>query len=435
MKFLKKFIFLLPLLIFTSCGEVYYVSSGGYTTKVGGGLGLISKSQEIQLGKSYIPLAIEENNGLYPDKVVQNYVNKVGLKIAKYTPRKLPYKFYVVNTDVVNAFALPGGYIFINRGLLLVLENESQLAGVLAHELGHVNAKHHAKFMEKMLGINILYQILGSTIADKSYGQLLLQIGGLGVKLLSLKWSRDQEREADKLGILFSYKAGYDPKGLLQTFRIFQKLGKVNAPEWMLTHPLPQNRYAEVKGLIAKLKPKPDLIKDSPTFHKIKKRILSTKKSYDLYKLALKELAKKPPNVSKALNYLNKSISLFPNNNASLTLRALIYAKNKNYRKAVVDSVKACKIDNLYFSPHLIAGYSYYYLKDYNRAIVYLNKAKKLIPQQPDTYYYLGRAYEDKKNYSLAFRYYEKALKLSNGKRGWETDAKVRLKRLEKYLR
>ncbi len=435
MKFLKKFILLLPLIIFTSCGEVYYVSSGGYTTKVGGGLGLISETQEIQLGKSYIPLAVEENNGLYPDKVVQNYVNKVGLKIAKETPRKLPYKFYVVNTDIVNAFALPGGYIFINRGLLLVLENESQLAGVLAHELGHVNAKHHAKFMEKMLGINILYNILGSTIADKSYGQLLLQIGGLGVKLLSLKWSRDQEREADKLGILFSYKAGYDPKGLLQTFRIFQKLGKINAPEWMLTHPLPQNRYAEVKGLIAKLKPKPDLIKDSPTFHKIKSRVLSTKKSYDLYKLALKELAKKPSNVSKALNYLNKSISLFPNNNASLALRALIYAKNKNYRKAVIDSVKACKIDNLYFSPHFIAGYSYYYLKDYNRAIVYLNRAKKLIPQQPDTYYYLGRAYEDKKNYSLAFRYYEEALKLSNGKRGWETDAKVRLKRLEKYLR
>jgi len=430
-----KRVFLFFLLIFTfsfiSCGEVYYIKTDGYSTKIRGGLGLISTQQEIKLGKSYIPLAVEQNEGLYPDKYVQEYVNRVGLKIAKYTPRKLPYRFYVVNSGVVNAFALPGGYIFVNRGLILVLQNESQLAGVLAHELGHVNARHHVKFMEKMMGVNLLYNILGGIIGKKEYGKVLLQFGSIGVKLLSLKWSREQEREADKLGILFSYKAGYDPNGLLETFVIFQKLGKINRPEWLLSHPLPQHRYAEVKRIIKRLRYKPNLIKDSKEFHRIKKRVLSTKKSYDLYYLALKELGKKTPNTIRALNYLNQSIKIFPRNNASLTLRALIYAKNREFRKAVYDSVKACSIDKLYFSPHFIAGYSYFYLKDYKKALLYLNQARRLIPQNPDTYYYIGRIYEERKNYSIAIRYYRQALSLATGKEEWLNDLKVRLKRLE----
>lgn len=434
MRILNKLLVLTFIITLFSCGEVYYVSTGGYKTKVGGGLGIITTEQEIELGKGYVPLAVEENRGRYPDKVVQDYVNRIGLKIARYTPRKLPYKFYVINAGGVNAFALPGGFIFVNRGLILVLDKESQLAGVLAHELGHVNARHHAKFMEKMLGVNFLYNLLGSALGDKSYGHMLLQLSGVGLKLLSLKWSRDQEREADKLGILFSYKAGYDPHGLLETFVIFQKLGKVNAPEWMLTHPLPQNRYMEVKGIISKLKPKPNLIKDSPEFHKIKNRILSTKKSYEFYSLAVKELSKNPPNTRLALEYLNKSISIFPNNNASLTLRALIYSKTGNYKKAIADGVKACQLDDLYFSPHFITGYSYYNLKNYDKAILYLNKARNLIPQQPDPYYYLGRIYEDKKEYLLAYKYYKTAISLSKGKRKWAEDAKARMKRLEKYL-
>ena len=432
--FYKIFLFIL-IIFLVSCGEVYYINTGGYKTKVGGGLGLITKEQEINFGKSYIPLAIEENGGRYPDKVVQDYINKIGLKIARYTPRKLPYRFYVVNADGVNAFALPGGFIFVNRGLLIVLDKESQLAGVLAHELGHVNARHHAKFMEKMLGVNFLYNILGSTLGNKDYGKMLLQLSGIGLKILSLKWSRDQEREADKLGILFSYKAGYDPNGLLETFIIFQKLGKVNAPEWMLTHPLPQNRYVEVKGLISKLKPKPNLIKDSPEFHQIKRRVLSTKQSYDFYNLAVKEISKNPPDLSSALNYLNKSLSIYPNNNASLTLRAYIYANTKNFKKAIEDGTKACKLDNLHFSPHFITGYSYFNLKNYDKALIYLSKARSLIPQQPDPYYYLGRIYEYKKDYLLAYKYYKTAVSLSKGKRKWEGDAKLRMKRLEKLLK
>ncbi len=422
----KKILFILFIpFLFISCASTVDPLTG---KKV---FTLLPPEKEIQIGKMYVPLAIEQNNGRYPDKEVQQYVTEVGEKIAKVVPRKLNYKFYVVNTSAINAFALPGGFIFVNRGLLLVLDKEDELAGVLAHELGHVNARHHARFLEKMYGLSILYNIAAIFAYQTKYGDILLQFGKIGAQLLSLKWSRDQEKEADILGVRFAYEAGYDPRGLLDTFKIFEKLGKVNAPEWMLTHPLPETRYHYVKNLISKYDLEKPLIVDTPKFHKIKEKLLRTKKSYDLYDKAVKKLSQKSPDIEEALQLLNRSIELFPENNASLTARALIYADREMYKRSVEDAKKAAYLDNMYFSPHYIAGYSLFKLGKYIESIKYLERAKDLIPSFPDTYYYLGRDYEETGKYELAIENYRKALKLTNGKRGWERDAIRRLKRLE----
>ncbi len=423
----KVFFFIFSVLFFVSCTKTYDPLTGKqvYT--------LLPPEKEIKIGKMYVPLAIEENDGRYPDKEVQNYVSKIGQKIAKVTPRKLNYKFYVVNTGVINAFALPGGFIFVNRGLLLTLENESQLAGVLAHELGHVNARHHARFLEKMVGLNILFNIAGIFAYQTRYGDILMQFGKIGAQLLSLKWSREQESQADELGIRFSYEAGYDPRGLLETFKIFEKLNKIKEPEWLLTHPLPEHRYQHVKQLISKLDLNRPLIKDSNQFHIIKKKLEETKKSYDFYEKAKKALSNKNPDKKKALDYLNRSIKLFPDNNAALTLRALIYADEHKYKKSALDAEKAAKLDDMYFSPHLIAGYTLFKLEKYRKSISYLEKAKKLIPSFPDTYYYLGRDYEALGYLEKAADYYRKALEASPGNRGWEKDAKQRLERILGY--
>ncbi len=426
---LKKYLFLLKIIVisifFLSCAQTYDPLTG---KKV---FTLLPPEKEIKIGKMYVPLAIEKNYGRYPDKEVQQYVTEVGEKIAKVVPRKLDYKFYVVNTGAVNAFALPGGFIFVNRGLLLVLNKEDELAGVLAHELGHVNARHHARFLEKMYGLSILYNIAAIFAYQTKYADILLQFGKIGAQLLSLKWSRDQEREADILGVKFAYEAGYDPRGLLDTFKIFEKLGKVEAPEWMLTHPLPKTRYEYVKELISKYNLNKPLIVDTPKFHYIKKKLEKTKKSYDLFDEAVKELTKKPPNKERALELLNRSIKLYPKNNASLTARALIYADMEKFYLSAKDAEKAALLDDLYFSPHFIAGYSLFKLKDYQKSIRYLERAKDLIPSFPDTYYYLGRDYEALGDYQKAVEYYRKALKLSDGRRGWERDAIRRLKKLE----
>ncbi len=416
-------VFLLPF-IFISCTATYDPLTGKkvYT--------LLPPEKEIQIGKMYVPLAIEQNNGRYPDKEVQEYVSHLGEKIAKVVPRKLNYKFYVVNTSAINAFALPGGFIFVNRGLILTLNKEDELAGVIAHELGHVNARHHARFLEKMYGLSILYNIAAIFAYQTRYGDILLQFGKIGAQLLSLKWSRDQEKEADILGIRFAYEAGYDPRGLLDTFKIFEKLHKTEEPEWLLTHPLPKTREQYVQQLISKYDLSKHLIVDTPEFHKIKQKLEKTKKSFDLYDKAVKALSKKRPDFDKALKLLDESIKLYPDNNASLTARAFIYADKEMFKKASEDAIKAATLDDMYFSPHFIAGYSLFKLKNYKKSIDYLKRAEELIPSFPDTYYYLGRDYEALGKYRLAAEYYRKALKLSDGKRGWERDAARRLQRL-----
>ncbi len=424
---MRKLLAFIWIFIFLSCAKTYDPLTGKHVYT------LLPEEKEIELGKLYVPLAIDQNDGRYPDYFVQEYVKNIGEKIVNVVPRKLPYEFYVVNSPEVNAFALPGGKIFVNIGLLYVLENESQLAGVLGHELGHVNARHHARFLEKQFGISILLNVLAIVLSGSKNADLFIQFGKIGAQLLTLKYSRDQEREADRLGVRFSYEAGYDPRGLLETFLIFKKLGDVKAPEWLLTHPLPENRYKEVKKLISKydLKDK-HLIKDTEEFKKMKERILKYKKSYELLKKAKKKISERK--YKEALVLLNKSLEIFPENNASLTYRAVVYAVRKKFLKAYKDASKAAQIDPMFFKPHLISGIALNRLKRYDESISYLQKAKELIPSFPDTYYFLGLDYEALRKYKEAIENYETALKLSDGNRGWEKDAKRRLLRLKNLI-
>ena len=417
-----KLLYLIPIILVLSCTQTYDALSGKkvYT--------LISQKQEIELGQMYIPLAINSNQGQYPDLEVRKYIEKLGNKIAKVTPRKLPYKFFIVNSGEVNAFALPGGGVFVNRGLILVLNNESELAGVLGHELGHINARHQVKFLEKQYGISLILNILAIFVSNKEYGNLIMDLGRIGANLLTLKFSREQESQADELGVRFAYEAGYDPRGLLETFKIFERIGKVHAPEWLLTHPLPKHRYEHVLKLIQKYDLNKPLIKDSKEFHRIKNKILKTKKSYDLLKKAEKEIQDK--NLYGALSIVNEAIKLYPKNNAALTVRSIILADLEKYHKSLIDSQKAMRIDNLYFMPKLVAGFDLLKLKKYIKSIKILEEAKRLIPSFPDTYYFLGLDYENVGNYQKAIQNYRTALKLTDGKRGWEEDAKRRLQML-----
>ncbi|NPA58746.1 MAG: M48 family metalloprotease [Aquificae bacterium] len=419
---MRKVILFAVALLFVSCARTYDPLAGKEVFT------LLPTEKEVQIGKMYVPMAIDENDGRYPDREVQQYIQEIGQKIARHTPRKLNYQFYLVNTQAVNAFALPGGFVFVNRGLVLSLNKEDELAGVIAHELAHINARHHAKFLEKMYGMNILLSVASIFAYQTKYGDILMNFGKIGAQLISLKWSRDQEREADRLGVRFAYEAGYDPRGLLDTFKIFKKMEKVKQPEWLLTHPLPETRIKEVKELIAKLDLNRPLIKDTPRFHRIKKKLEETKPSFDLFYQAKEKLVQKKK--LAALELLNKSLQLFPDNNASLTLKAFILLSEDKYREGTELAVKATKLDELYFKPHFFAGYGYFKLKQYEKSIYYLEKAKNLIPDFPDVYYFLGRSYEALGRLSEAAKNYRKALQLSDGKRGWEKDAERRLRRI-----
>jgi len=414
---MRRFL-LITLLFVMSCAKAIDFSSL-----------ILPEDEEIRIGKSYIPYAIEESDGLYPDKRVQEYVRNIGMSIAKHTPRRLPYEFFVVNSEAVNAFALPGGPVFITRGLLLKLNSESELAGVLGHELGHINARHHAKFLEKMYAINLLFNISSVLLADKPYAQALLQFGQVGGQLLALKFSRDQEKQADELGVVYVLKAGYDPRGLLGVFETFKKMERTNLPEWLQTHPLPQSRIEDVQREIESIKPSGSFIYDTDEFQNIKKLLKQTEDSYREFYAGKRAYQQK--NYSTALSHFTRTVELYHDNYEAHLYMAYILAKEGSTPQALRQVQTAYSIMPEVFSTNYVYGFVLFKMGKYSESVQKLENARRLIPDYADTYYYLGRNYEALGNISKAVYHYKTALELSQGKAEWSKDAQERLRRLQ----
>ncbi|MCX8034374.1 MAG: M48 family metalloprotease [Thermodesulfovibrio sp.] len=421
-----KFLILILLSIFSiSCVAEIDPISGKKTYT------LLSTQQEIEIGQKVVPTAINENDGLYPDREVQNYIKQLGAKIANVTPRKVDYQFYIVNSPDINAFALPGGPVFITRGILLKMENESELAGVLAHELGHINARHHAKFLEKTYGMSILVSILGIALQGSDYASAVMSLAQVSAGLLQLKFSRDQENEADALGVRFSYQSGYDPRGLLSMFEKFKTLEKGISVEWLSTHPLPDTRIKNVQQMISQQYPDSyKLRQNSTTFSRIQAILKSTKESYDYIEEAKKHI--KSRNFTQALNLLDRAIDIYGSNQA-FTYRALVNLNLKRFQEAISDADKAIGLDSFYFRPMLIKGIAQNQLNQWSASINTLERAKNLVNDNPDLYYYLGVDYQAIGNRTKAIDNLSTALQLSDGKRGWEADAQRRLRNLRGY--
>lgn len=210
-------------------------------------IALISESQEIQMGQQ-ADEDIVRSLGLYGDDDLQHYVERIGKDLAAASERpELPWSFRVVDDPIVNAFALPGGFIYVTRGILAHLNNEAELAGVLGHEIGHVTARHSVERISKaqlaQIGLGV-GMVLSEDVAR--FGDLAQQ--GLG--MLFLKFSRDDERQSDDLGLRYMQRAGYDPRemtGVFETLaRVSQAQGVGRIPGWLSTHPAPENRVERI---------------------------------------------------------------------------------------------------------------------------------------------------------------------------------------------
>ncbi|MBD1395686.1 M48 family metalloprotease [Pontibacter sp. JH31] len=221
---------------------------------------LMSESQEIALGKEADPQIVAQF-GLYEDPALQRFISEKGQKMAAVSHRSnLNYEFKIVDSPVINAFAVPGGYVYFTRGIMAHFNNEAQFAGVLGHEIGHITARHSAQQQSKSIltqGGLLLGMILSPTIAQ--YGQEVSQ--GLG--LLMLKYGRDAERESDRLGVEYSTKIGYDAKEMADFFITLQRKqeenGQSQLPSFLSTHPDPGDRYTTVTKLAAEEKRKQNL--------------------------------------------------------------------------------------------------------------------------------------------------------------------------------
>jgi predicted Zn-dependent protease len=208
---------------------------------------LMSESQEIALGLSYDP-QVMATFGEYPDNNIQNFVQTKGTEMGKISHRpNLVYHVKVLDSPVVNAFAVPGGYIYLTRGILAQLNNEAELMGIMGHEMGHIAARHSVSQQSKQQLAQLL--LIGGMIASEkfaSYAQYALQ----GMQLLFLKFSRDDERQADALGVEYSTKEGYDAHKMADFFNVLKKMNlsesQGGVPTFLSTHPDPGDRYNDV---------------------------------------------------------------------------------------------------------------------------------------------------------------------------------------------
>jgi predicted Zn-dependent protease len=214
-------------------------------------LSLISEQEEIALGKQ-TDGEIKGQYGIYNDQALNMYVQEVGQIMTSLTHRPhLTYHFAVLDTPVVNAFAVPGGYIYVTRGILALMNSEAELAVVLAHELGHVNARHSvAKLSQLMLAQFGL--AVGGAISE-TFAKIT-GAASIGIQLLFLKFSRDDEREADTLGVEYSREGGYNPSEMVNFFESLEKLGDLSGgqslPGFLSTHPLTSERIQNTKDML-----------------------------------------------------------------------------------------------------------------------------------------------------------------------------------------
>jgi predicted Zn-dependent protease len=240
----------------------------------------VSQQQEVQLGQQE-SAQIQQQLPLVQDAVISQYVNSLGNQIASKTSRAdLQWQFYVVNTDVVNAFALPGGIIYVNRGVLERADRMDELAGVLGHEIEHVVRRHSVKQMEQMQGANVGVA-LGCALTNICNNQAAAAAINLGGTAVFAKFSRTDEVQADEGGFHNLMNAGISPEGML-TF--FQKLlaeeqqgGNSNVSSWFSDHPGTQDRIADIQRMLAQVPQSQlrTLTTDTQAFQQMKRRVMS----------------------------------------------------------------------------------------------------------------------------------------------------------------
>lgn len=220
-------------------------------------LALVSEEQEISMGAEAAS-QVGQSIGLVDDAALQEYVSRIGLALAADSERPdLPWSFAVVDDPTPNAFALPGGYIYITRGILPFLDDEAELAGVLGHEIGHVTARHSAQQYTKATSAGVGLTLLSIFVPEARPLQGAAETA-LGV--LFLKYGRDDERQADQLGVQYAAKTGWDPIGVAGMLRTLARLDEASGsrrgvPNWLSTHPAPAERVAEVQQYVQELKP------------------------------------------------------------------------------------------------------------------------------------------------------------------------------------
>ena len=247
-------------------------------TRLRPGRNVFSPQQDIEMGRE-VSRDAERQLALIHHQNANAYIDALGQQLAAKAPNenKFPFFFKIVDDRSINAFALPGGPVYVHRGAIEAADNEAQLAGVIGHEIGHVVLRHGTNQVTKAQLTQAPLAILGGVLGNRGIAQILNQIGGFAANSILLRYSRDAESEADLMGTQILYDLGYDPKAMAQFFDKLAKEHKGSQTEQFFSnHPIPENRIIKVNDEIRKLGPLPPNPRtDSPDFQEVKKIMLS----------------------------------------------------------------------------------------------------------------------------------------------------------------
>ena len=380
---------------------------------------LVSEDQEVQIDRQYSPYQFSADYGTVQDKRLNDYVDRTGKNMAARSHRThMPYNFHVVNANYVNAYAFPGGSIACTRGILLSLDNEAELAALLGHELGHVNARHTAEQMSK--GMLTQAVIGGLAVAAGTqgafYGDMASQLGQIGAGALLASYSRDNERQADSLGMEYMVQSGYSTLGMVGLMDMLQSMGKhrPSAIELMFaTHPMSEERYqtavqtAETKYKAAKKNP---IYRERFMDHTA--RLRAQKGAIEEMQKGEEQMAKK--NFSGADQHFRKALKLAPGDYTALVMMSKSQLVQKEWAVGRQYAEMAQQTYPQEAQAYHLSGFAKVKLKDFDGALEEFNRYDDVLSGNPNTLFFKGYCYEGMKKYPQAGQEYQRYLQVVN---------------------
>jgi len=368
---------------------------------------LVSGEQELAMGlQNYAPMQQSQGGTYDVDPALTSYVSSVGQQLAAQSEVKLPYEFVVLNNSIPNAWALPGGKIAINRGLLTELNSEAELAAVLGHEVVHAAARHSAQQMSR--GMLMQGLVLATTIAasDSDYGNMAVGGASIAAQMAMMKYGRSAELESDRYGMRYMRDAGYDPQGAVTLQETFVRLSEGRDQDWLsglfASHPPSAERVTENRNRANNWPAGGRLGVES--FNAAMNKTMATKPAYELYDQGRKALSEKKPDEAQAL--ANEALTLFPEEAHFHALRGDVRLFNDQYDMAVTNYDRAISRRDGFFYYHLQRGIARHELGQTDGAVTDLERSLELLPTAP-AHLTLGKIREQQGSTAEAIKHYK----------------------------
>jgi len=388
---------------------------------------MVSSAQEIEMGKqSYLPMQ-QSQGGVYDvDPELLSYVQDVGSRVASQSGVSLPYEFVVLNNSVPNAWALPGGKIAVNRGLLTELETEAELAAVLGHEAVHAAARHTAQQISRsqMMQVGVAATAIASSNSD--YGDLLAGGASTLAQLSLSKYGRSAELESDLYGMQYMSKAGHDPAGAVSLQKTFVRLSEDRQSDWLsglfASHPPSRERVEANIATAATLPAGGRVGRDE--FQAKMQKTMSAIPAYEAYDQGREALAE--DEIDEALGLANTALGLFNEEAHFHALRGDVRLAAEKYEMAITNYDRAISRRDAFFYYHLQRGVANKELGHSDGAVTDLNRSIELLPTAP-AYFALGNIAEERGNIPVAIGHYKVVAKSGDEYGKAATAALVRL--------